>query len=824
MSAFVIYYKDGAKLMRPVKDETEYRLLRDAERNRTADKHHMVQMNYSCLPNENGALKGATRLSRSVGMDIDFDPKAPDYEAKMARVPELVTGKKEELGLLMLERSANKGFHIVFRRRPGLSQEENLKWASRLLGVEYDKGAKDITRVFFTPPTDRLLYLDKELFDNGEAEAAASGASSGSSSSSSSSGSSSSSSSSGSSSSSSSSSGSSSSLSNNNGDQNVPSDGGKSGEEQGGAKGSQASAQGSQPSAQEAYLGIPYALIIDRWWAMYNDGQTPVRSNRNTLTFELAVNLRHICGFDRKVLDRVIPCYDGFPEAEKLACIDSALAEKRTQMPKRLKDVLLAVRQERMGQAEGGDGSDGMDGLDEALAQDDLFYYKQLPTLPMGVKDSVDAVGPPLALPVLTAVTPVIGMLATGVRVDIHGKKSGLNLIAYIAGDFASGKGSIDPVVDAWTAEVKAMDKMYQQKEDEWRKRKRAAKNKKEQPEEPKLPVRCLTLNNTVANLAERLANTGGKHAFSFTPEADTVAQKWRSAMSDFSVMLRQAYDGTSYEREARSAEAVNVHIDRLLWNVVMCGTPDALYRVVTNYTDGFQSRIALARTPDNTYTALTDNLHVLTDRQRERIGHVAHLLPLLEGEVTLPKLEAKGRAWLERVRLETMKNDDKIKARQRFRICPTTMRMMTCIMLCRVVAALIDKHGVAGAETRLKQEPGLWREMILKQQTPAMLSAFDVLADYQMDNALFFFRERIEAAFMASSYAGQAASERSKRGRNDSIFERLDRTFSFEQALQQSIAVKGPNTSRNAVKQMLKNWRNQGLVTRGEDMRFVKR
>ena len=761
MSVHIIYYKDGAKLMRPVKDETEYRLLRDAERNRTADKHHMVQMNYSCLPNADGALKGSTRMSRSVGMDIDFDPKAPDYEAKMAQVPELVMGKKEELGLLMLERSANKGFHIVFRRRPGLSQEENLKWASRLLGVEYDKGAKDITRVFFTPPCEKLLFVDAELFDNSEMV---------------------------------------------------------------NTETTNKEAADSSPftlHSSLSYLGIPYALIIDRWWAMYNDGQTPVRSNRNTLTFELAVNLRHICGFDRKVMDRVIPCYDGFPEAEKLACIDSALAEKRTQMPKRLKDVLLAVRQERMGQADGGES---MDGLDEALAQDDLFYYKQLPTLPMGVKDSVDAVGPPLALPVLTAVTPVIGMLATGVRVDIHGKKSGLNLIAYIAGDFASGKGSIDPVVDAWTAEVKAMDKMYQQQEDEWRKRKRAAKNKKEQPEEPKLPVRCLTLNNTVANLAERLANTGGKHAFSFTPEADTVAQKWRSAMSDFSVMLRQAYDGTSYEREARSAEAVNVHIDRLLWNVVMCGTPDALYRVVTNYTDGFQSRIALARTPDNTYTALTDNLHVLTDRQRERIAHVAHLLPLLEGEVTLPKLEAKGRAWLERVRLETMKNDDKIRARQRFRICPTTMRMMACLMLCRVVAALIDKHGVAGAETRLKQEPGLWREMILRQQTPALLSAFDVLADYQMDNALFFFRERIEAAFMASSYVGTASLERLRHGKNDSIFERLDPSFSFEQALQQSMAVKGPNTSRNAVQQMLKNWRKQGLVVKGEGERFLKR
>ena len=797
MSVHIIYYKDGAKLMRPVKDETEYRLLRDAERNRTADKHHMVQMNYSCLPNENGALKGATRLSRSVGMDIDFDPKAPDYEAKMAQVPELVMGKKEELGLLMLERSANKGFHIVFRRRPGFSQEENLKWASRLLGVEYDKGAKDITRVFFTPPTDRLLYLDKELFDNGEAEVTEE-------------------------------------LKQGGAEASQASDQGSQASDKGSQasdKGSQASDKGSQASGQgsqtqqstaqasqaaagEAYLGIPYALIIDKWWAMYNDGHTPVKSNRNTLTFELAVNLRHICGFDRGLLNRIIPCYDGFSEQEKLACIDSALAEKRTQMPKRLKDLLLAVRQESM--ETGGKEMSG-DELDEALAQDSKFYYNALPRMPQGVKESIDAVGPALAMPALTAICPAIGMLATAVRVDIHGKMSGLNLIAYIAGDFASGKGSIDPVVNAWTKEVRAMDKMYQLQEEEWRQKKRAAKNKKEQPEEPKLPVRCLTLNNTVANLAERLANTGGKHAFSFTPEADTVAQKWRSAMSDFSVMLRQAYDGTSYEREARSAEAVNVHIDRLLWNVVMCGTPDALYRVVSNYTDGFQSRIALARTPDNTYTPLTDNLYVLTDRQSDRIAQVAHLLPLMQGDVVLPKLEAKGREWLEQVRLDAMKNDDRVKARQRFRICPTTMRMMTCLMLCRVAALLIDKHGLSGAETRLKQDPGLWKEMVMKQQQPSFLAAFNVLADYLLDNALFFFRERIEAAFSSNTYIS-TSSDRCKRGKNDSIFERLAESFSFEQALQQSIAVKGAGISRNAVFQMLKNWRKQGLVTKQQN------
>ena len=780
MSIHVIYYEGGAKKMRPILTEEEYRQLRDSEHNKKADKKHMVQMNYSCLPNEDGKLRGSKRISKSVGMDIDFCPDDADYEKKMADVPELILSKKKDLGLLMLERSANKGYHIAFRRKPNLSQEDNLKWAAKLLGVEYDKGAKDITRVFYTPPTDRLLYFDKELLDNTECKIQI--------------------------------------------------------QESEISKGDSCNTQKEQKAKDEAgektskksnnstleYCGIPYADIIRKWWQMYNDGHEPVRSNRNTLTFELAVNLRHICGFDRQQLNQVIPCYDGFPETEKLACIDSALGEKRTQMPKRLKDVLAAIRQELLA-AKNSDNDEAINALDEANAQDELFYYNSLPTLPQGVRDSINSVGPHLAMPALIAICPVLGCLATGVKVDIHGRKNSLNLISYVAGDFASGKGSIDPLIDAWTCEIKQMDKVYLQQEEDWRAKKRAAKNKKEQPEEPKLPIRILTLNNTVANLADRLSNTEGKHAFSFTPEADTVAQKWRSGLSDFSVMLRQAYDGTSYEREAKSADAVNVHIDRLLWNVTMCGTPDALYRVVSNYTDGFQSRIAVARTPDNTFAALTENLYVLTDVQRDQIFQIAHLLPLMDGDIVLPKLEKKGRDWLEEIRLETMKNDDKTKARQRFRICPTTMRMMTCIMLCKVAEQLIKAHGLAGAEKRLKGNPQLWKEMIVKTQTPTMLAVFDVLADYLMENALYFFRERIEAAFSSREYMGQTSCSRLHRGKNDTIFERLCSPFTLEQAVQQSIAVKGAVVSKPTVQQMLKNWKRQGLITRMPDMRYQK-
>lgn len=784
MSIHVIYYEGGAKKMRPILTEEEYRQLRDSEHNKKADKKHMIQMNYSCLPNEDGKLRGSKRISKSVGMDIDFCPDDADYEKKMADVPELILSKKKDLGLLMLERSANKGYHIAFRRKPNLSQEDNLKWAAKLLGVEYDKGAKDITRVFYTPPTDRLLYFDKELLDNTECKMQI--------------------------------------------------------QESEISKGDSCNTQKEQKAGDEAtektskksnnctleYCGIPYADIIRKWWQMYNDGHEPVRSNRNTLTFELAVNLRHICGFDRQQLDQVIPCYDNFPENEKLACIDSALGEKRTQMPKRLKDVLAVLKTEKMNLEEQS-GEESMDidsSFDENNGLEEQSYYKALPSLPQGICDSINAVGPALAMPTLIAICPVIGMLATGVKLDIHGKKNTLNLISYIAGDFASGKGSIDPLIDAWTSEIKDMDKVYLEKEEDWRAKKRAAQNKKEQPEEVKYPVRCLTLNNTVANLANRLANTGGKHAFSFTPEADTVAQKWRTAMNDFSVMLRQSYDGTSYEREAKSADAVNVHIDRLLWNVVMCGTPDALYRVVNNYTDGFQSRVAIGRTPDNTFTPLTENLHVLTDVQRDQIFQIAHLLPLMEGEVVLTKLEKKGREWLEEIRIETMKNDDKTKARQRFRICPTTMRMMTCIMLCKVAEQLIKAHGLAGAEKRLKENPGLWKEMIVKTQTPSMLSAFDSLANYQMENALYFFRERIEAAFSSREYAGKTVGmDRTRRGKNDTIYESLDVNFTVEQAMQQSIVVKGAGVTNMAVQQMLKNWRRQGLIVPKPNKRYQK-
>ena len=839
MSVHLIYYQQGHKMMEAVATEEAYRRYRDSQAQQrwvetirhpkpetdvSAAKRKLVQFNYSCLPTEDGCLKGAKRLSKSVGMDIDH-LSVDEVNLVAATAIE----KKDELGLLMLERSARGGgLHVVFRRHPEMDQEANLRWASDLLGVEYDAGTKDITRVFFATTSEDLLYLHEDLFDNTECgtstgsatatkaatitatEAVATA-----------------------------------SETTQKGErksggptapmasettsavsETVSKSDGQSEEKNQTEEGETTSKEADETTTEEQeghtgkeeseeekplrYKGIPYDRIIEKWWAFYNEGEHPIRSNRNTLTFELAVNLRNICDSDPQLLDRIIPCYDGFPEAEKMACIRSALGEKKTQMPKRLKDVLTAVQQDM--RAEVREEAEA----EEALLQDDLYYYDALPKMPQGVRESIDAVGPYLAMPAIFAITPAIGMLATGVRVDIHGTPSQLNLISYIAGDFASGKGSIDPIISAWLSEIKMVDKGYLEAEEEWRARKRAAKNKKEQPEDPKYPVRYLTLNNTVANLADRLANTQGKHAFSFTPEADTVAQKWRTAMCDFSVMLRQAYDGTPYDREAKSADAVNVHIEKLLWNVVMCGTPDALYRVITNYTDGFQSRVAVARTPDNTFSALAESPYRLTEDHKAKIQQVAHLLPLMNGDVELPKLEERGRQWLERIRIETLENDDKTKARQRFRTCPTAMRMTTCLMLCRVAELLIQHHGLQGAETQLKADPTLWQKLLQRQQTPQMLATFDVLADYMIDNAIYFFRERIEEAFRAGTYTPSDAP-RTKKGCNDTIYQKLGGQFTAEEAYGATINVRGFDVQKGRVLTMLYRWEKQGIVQRIE-------
>ena len=796
--------KQRKKLATPVKDRAELMMLRDAKRNlellekaRNGDedaKGKLLQLAYNI-----GHVEGLIAGCKSIGSFFFHDVDCYDSEQSEA-IKNLILSKKDEIGLVMLERSVGGGWHLVCRRVPQTTILENQVRVALALHLEMDTNTKDLQRVCYSTsgaPED-LVYLDDAIFEEPMSAEACEA-------------------------------------------------------EYGLLK------EREKKNLENVPKGAKKANKHYRPWedsdSKENINSKEIRregDNKNFSEKDSSADERTRFVFRECMREEGVDPADFTIEGRRhnsvknvLGLCNQLLTKEETlgvlkeMMPDNWQDEniqllveafytdyynpnqRLSLAQKRIFKESKVLGGSQPPSVGAGFAEEELGYYDRLPKLPQGVKDSIDAVGPELSMPIMIAICPIIGMLATGVKLDVHGVKNTLNLISYIAGDFASGKGSIDPVVTAWTSELSAVEEMYQKQADEWFAKKLAAKNKKDQPEELKLPFRLLTLNNTVANLAEQLANTDGKHAFSFTPEADTVAQKWKSSINDFSVMLRQSYDASRYDREARSAEAVHVHIKHLLWNVTMCGTPDALYRVVNNYTDGFQSRIAVARTPDNTFAKLVDKPFVLTVRQEERICQIAHLLMLMQGQVELQKLEAKGREWLERIRLETMMNDDKVKARQRFRICVTTQRMVCCLMLCKVAEQLIAKHGYSGAEKQLKQQPGIWVQMLQKTQTPQLLGVFDVVADYLMDCALYFFRERIENAFSSRDYAG--GNERRRIGKNDSIFERLDFDFSFDSALQQSMNVKGVNVSRNQVRQMLKNWKKQGLITQTDSGRYKK-
>ena len=806
-----IYYDNKKrKFAARVKNREELMALRNAPQNldnldrvRKGDqtaKPNLLQLAYNI-----GHVEGALAGCKSIGSYFFHDVDCYDEEHSK-QTKELILEKKDEIGLKMLERSASGGWHLVCQRIPGTTILENQVRVATALQLEMDTNAKDLQRVVFSTSgsEEDLPYLDDCLFDEPMSAEEC--------------------------------------IKEYNRlkvrvlhkEDKLPAGAKKSDKHyrpweetntnltnhtnnealKNSSDSCNSCSNKKEPSRSfpTDYHGIPFTDIIKKYWEVNNRGFEPTQGDRDTLTYQLACDLRHICGKNADWLDQVIPCYDGFAPEEKRRKIESALSSEYEAFPARLRNTLAALSPSEnfeMGEAD----------------NEPTTVIPQLPVnkLPQGVKDSIEAAEPGMEMAVITAICPCIGALASGVQLDVHKKKAGLNLISYIVGDFASGKGLIDPIQSAWMAEVKAMDDLYLQQEEDWRNKKLAAKNKKEQPEEPKLPVRCVPLNNTVANIAERLANVVGKHAFSFTPEADVVAQKWKSSVSDFSVMIRQAYDGSRYDREARSVEAVNVHIDHLLWNVVMCGTPDALYRVISNYTDGLQSRIAFTQTPDNTFAQLADDPRVLTDRQAERIRQIAHLLPLMQGEIVLPKLEETGRKWLEKIRLEAMLNDDRVKARQRIRICVTTQRMVCCLMLCKVCEQLIQKHGMSGAEKQLQTHPNLWKEMLLKTQTPQMLELYDLIADSLLENALYFFRNRIEKAYTSRTYGDSGICGRVRRSKNDTIYESLDMQFTFEQALKHSIEKKGSEVTSNSVQQMLKNWRKQKLIELDSDGKFKK-
>lgn len=638
MSCYVIFYENGAKMMRPVLTAAEYRNLRNSNYQKrlvagirkgdAKQKMRLLQMNYSCMPSNAAAgnaaagntaagnaaagkaptgnattpslqkapLKGCKSPSMSVGMDVDFDPSAPDYEEMMEKAPEMVLSKKDELGLLMLERSARKGYHLVFRRHfmDGLAegkilenQEINLKWASELLGVKFDEAAKDITRVFFstTASEEDLLFLDDALFEqtapNIENLAGSGSSTNGSSTN-------------GSSTSGSSASGSSTNGSAANGSSTSRSTTGKENPSNS-AEASQKSADAHQASNAQnpanasnispLYNGIPYSEIISKYWELYNFGKLPTMGDRNVKTFELAVTLRAICNYSLPQLEAVIPRYDNFPEQEWRTTLESALKEPRKGMPYRLRQVLLAIQSDSKIAATGGSRD-----VPPAMPQ-------KLPKLLKLLSSKVPQMYKPA---VCEAIFPALAIHLHGVKFrywdNVDHEPTFMNVLI---APMSVGKGAIKKPIDFILADIKEADKPNRLREAEWKRKNPSGKTKAKDPRPNDICIQILIDNLTDAVFNQRVVDAhenGQRFVYTRVDEVEQLKKVTsRGTVDEVSILIRKAFDNAEHGQERVGADSIT-GIAPLRWNFNASTTiPNAHRFFLKSVNDGTLSRLNLS-------------------------------------------------------------------------------------------------------------------------------------------------------------------------------------------------------------------------------------
>ena len=338
----ITYNSKRQKLATRVKDREEFLALRNSSENlanlakaRKGDakaKADLEQFAYNL-----GHVDGLIAGNKSIGSYFFHDIDCYDKEQSEA-ICRQILDKKDEIGLKMLEKSANGGYHLVCKREPGTTILENQVRVACILKVaDMDNNARDLQRVVFgtSGSSEDLIYLDDELFDEPmtaeecEAEFAR--------------------------------------LKERErkGEEQLPPGAKKANKHyrpweestdeladvrargrdrvQGPVTTSCDRYQSPVTAYPDNYHGIPFTDILKKYWELNNGGFEPNIGDRDTLTFQLASDLRHICGRSAEWLDQVIPCYDGFPLEEKRQKIVNALKSSYEGMPGRLKTVLDAL-------------------------------------------------------------------------------------------------------------------------------------------------------------------------------------------------------------------------------------------------------------------------------------------------------------------------------------------------------------------------------------------------------------------------------------------------------------------------------------------------
>lgn len=141
-----------------------------------AKKEHLYLLRFNnYFPEEGGPVKGNKTEANTCYADYDGTPpeglsaaeKQQWYEDYCERLKAKVLAVAAEGEILFAQKSSrHHGVGIAFRRRPELTQDENIAMIDQLLGEKHDTSADEVQHGCYTSGKEDIFLLDDRLFIN----------------------------------------------------------------------------------------------------------------------------------------------------------------------------------------------------------------------------------------------------------------------------------------------------------------------------------------------------------------------------------------------------------------------------------------------------------------------------------------------------------------------------------------------------------------------------------------------------------------------------------------------------------------------------------
>ena len=495
-------------------------------------------------------------------------------------------------------------------------------------------------------------------------------------------------------------------------------------------------------------------------------GGEPTQGERNNIYYNLCRHLRTICAFSPDWLVRIVPDF-GLSLEERCATAASAVNSTRPADKTALLRQAIEIVERR--EQETADIED-----EPEIAQ----ATTSLPPLPKVLEKICSRVPEPYRPALIMACLPVLGTLATRVRFRyLDHQQQSFSFMACIIAPPAAGKSFIRKPTNLLLTPINAQDEVERQKEQDYKDALRAAKNSKQQPENPRPCPRNNGVNISIAKLLQLLSYSDNKHLIGIAEELDTLTKSEKAGVwSQKRDIYRLAFDNAYYGQNYMSDNSFSANVP-VYYNLLLTGTPNAAARFFKDVEDGLITRFCFAQLPDMFGQDIPNFEDYSEAEQRYIIGTATQLMDE-SGEVICAGVNQHIAKWVKQKGQEAVLEDSRAK---------DTLRKRAAVIGFRAGYLAYILNG-----RKYNKEIGQFAVWV---------------AEYTFQNQMELFGSKFEEIMQ-----GQI-DEQGKRSHNKVLFEDLPSQFTLGELRQRRIE-RGLSVTRTAIAVLISRWTKKGLIT----------